>query len=343
MADDKDLEKEKAIAAAKAKAAAAAKAKAAALAKAQAQGQSSTDEPSPQAEQSTQTAESKASTETPADDLADAKAKAIAAAKAKAAAAAAAKAKALGLETAAPEAAGHADDAKAKAIAAAKAKAAAAAAAKAKALGQDAPTAGADDEKAKAIAAAKAKAAAAAAAKAKAAGGEGATATPAEEEKPSVNKPLLDLIVKKIQDHVGGDSIEQAYINFQGKEVPTLYIKKEKLLDVAHLLYNDADLDFKYLSNLHGIDFETHMEVYYYLQSYTKRHYVALHVKIDRDPAVLPSVTSIWYGANWQEREAYDLLGITFEGHPNMTRLFLPETWVGHPLRKDYVQYDEEV
>lgn len=344
MADEKDLEKAKAIAAAKAKAAAAAKAKAAALAKSAGASESSTT-PTDTSAPTEATTEPAAPAE--GDDLATQKAKAIAAAKAKAAAAAAAKAKALGQEAPATDTA-DGDDAKAKAIAAAKAKAAAAAAAKAKALGQEVPATDAadgDDAKAKAIAAAKAKAAAVAAAKAKAAGGStGATAAAApEEEKPSKNRPTLDLIVKKITDTVGADAIEESYINFLSKEVPTLVIRKEKLIDVMNLLYNDTDLDFKYLSNLHGIDHESHMEVYYYLQSYSKRHYVAIRVKTDRDAANVPSVSLIWYGANWQEREAYDLLGINFEGHPNMKRMFLPENWVGHPLRKDYVQFDEEV
>ncbi len=339
MADEKDLEKAKAAAAAKAKAAAAAKAKAAAQAKAAAS-ESESSSPTPVE------ATTEPTTKTPAaegDDLAAAKAKAIAAAKAKAAAAA--KAKAAGGEPAADTS----DDPKAAAIAAAKAKAAAAAAAKAKAAGVEAPEGeaasdNADDAKAKAIAAAKAKAAAVAAAKAKAAGASDADAgAPVEEEKPSRNRPTLDLIVKKITDTVGTGAIEESYINFLGKEVPTLVIAKNQWLKVAELLYNDEELDFKYLSNLHGTDYETHMEVYYYLQSYSKRHMVAIRVKTERDGGKMPSVTSLWYGANWQEREAYDLLGIEFEGHPNMVRMFLPEIWVGHPLRKDYVQFDEEV
>ncbi len=313
MADEKDLEKAKAAAAAKAKAAAAAKAKAAALAKSAGASESSTT-PTDTTAPTEPTTDNTAPAE--GDDLATQKAKAVAAAKAKAAAAAAAKAKALGQDAPAPTDAADAgasdgDDAKAKAIAAAKAKAAAVAAAKTKAAGGAAGTAAAD-------------------------------ATP-EEEKPSKNRPTLDLIVKKITDNLGADAIEESYINFLAKELPSLLIRKDKLIDVMNLLYNDSDLDFKYLSNLHGIDHESHMEVYYYLQSYSKRHFVAIRVKTDRDNAKLPSVTSIWQGANWQEREAYDLLGIDFEGHPNMVRLFLPETWVGNPLRKDYEQFDEEV
>lgn len=322
MADDLELQKAKAAAAAKAKAAAAAKAKAAAMAK-EGGASASPPPPAPPAETPAAPAEAPVADTGAApagDDLAAAKAKAVAAAKAKAAAAAAAKAKALGQAPAGdtPSADGaDGDDAKAKAIAAAKAKAAAVAAAKAKAAGGVAPATGA--------------------------AGAPAEEAPVDDDRPSANRPLLELIVKKITDAAGADAIERSYINFLGKEVPTVVIRKEKLLQAVGVLYNDPELDFKYLSNLHGIDHETHMEIYYFLQSYTNRHYVALRVKTDRDAGVMPSVSNVWYGANWQEREVYDLLGVTFEGHPNMVRMFLPETWVGHPLRKDYVQFDEEV
>ena len=59
-------------------------------------------------------------------------------------------------------------------------------------------------------------------------------------------------------------------------------------------------------------------------------------VGVDGEPPAVPSVTGIWPGANWFEREAYDMFGIVFEGHPNLTRILMPDEWEGHPLRKDY-------
>ncbi|MFC4183765.1 NADH-quinone oxidoreductase subunit C [Saccharococcus thermophilus] len=275
--------------------------------------------------------------EAPADDIALAKKKAAAAAKAKAAALAKQKAKeAAGSET---------DDelAKQKAIAAAKAKAAAAAKAKAAALAKQ--QAGADasadsDElaKAKAIAAAKAKAAAAA--KAKAAGAE---TTAPKEEAPSPNQPLLDKYVKVIREHLGEDVLEDAYINRLAKDVPTLVAKKDTYYKIAEFLKYNEQLGFDYLSELHGTDFQTHMEVYVHLYSYKNRQSVALKVKIDRDEPEIDSLVPLWQGANWPECEAYDLLGIRFKGHPNLIRIFLGESWVGYPLRKDYEPYDVEV
>lgn len=287
----------------KAKAAAAAKAKAAVAAKAEVAAGSVDD-----SEDKTKAA-------------AAAKAKAAAAAKAKAAAAAKAKV-----------AAGSADDSdKAKAAAAAKAKAAAAAKARA-AVG----TGGAaDDEKAKAIAAAKAKAAAAA--KAKAAGTSSARAAVAEEEeKPSPNQPYLDKYVKVIGDHLGQDVLEESYINRLSKDVPTLVVKKESYYKTAEFLKYNEQLGFDYLSEIHGTDFQTHMEVYAHLYSYKNHQSVALKVKIDRDQPVIDSLVQLWPGADWPECEAYDLLGIQFNGHPNLHRIMMGEDWVGHPLRKDY-------
>uniref|UniRef100_UPI00047B5848 NADH-quinone oxidoreductase subunit C n=1 Tax=Bacillus sp. J33 TaxID=935836 RepID=UPI00047B5848 len=303
-AEDMDLAKQKAAAAAKAKAAAAAKAKAAAQAK-QA-GEAGDDE----------------------------KAKAIAAAKAKAAAAA--KAKAAAQAKQAGSAGG--DDEKAKAIAAAKAKAAAAAKAKLAAAGG----AGGDDEKAKAIAAAKAKAAAAAAAKAKAAGSK-AAAEPEEEKAPSVNQPYLDKYVKAIEKNLGSDVLEDYYINNLSKEVPTLVAKAASYYKLAEFLKYNEQLGFDYLSELHGTDFETHMEVYAHLYSYKNRQSVALKVKISRDEPEIDSLQPLWAGANWPECEAFDLLGIKFKGHPNLYRIMLGDDWIGHPLRKDYEPYDVEV
>jgi NADH-quinone oxidoreductase subunit C len=304
-AEDLDIAKQKAAAAAKAKAAAAAKAKAAAQAK--------------------QAGE--------AGDGDNEKAKAIAAAKAKAAAAA--KAKAAAQAKQAGGAGG--DDEKAKAIAAAKAKAAAAAKAKLAAGG-----AGADDEKAKAIAAAKAKAAAAAAAKAKAAGGK-ADAEPAEEKKPSVNQPYLDKYVKVINENLGPDVLEDYYINNLSKDVPTLIVKADSYYKLAEFLKYNEQLGFDYLSELHGTDYETHMEVYVHLFSFKNSQSVALKVKIDRDEPTIDSLQPLWEGANWPECEAYDLLGIKFKNHPNLHRIMLGEEWVGYPLRKDYEPYDVEV
>ncbi|HDX9593117.1 NADH-quinone oxidoreductase subunit C [Bacillus cereus] len=294
---------------AKAKAAAAAKAKAAALSKQKREGIEEVTE----------------------EEKAKAKAKAAAAAKAKAAALA--KQKREGTEEVTEE---EKAKAKAKAVAAAKAKAAALA--KQKASQGDGDS---GDEKAKAIAAAKAKAAAAARAKTK--GAEGKKEDEPKQEELSVNQPYLNQYVEAIREKLGEGALVDSYINKLSKDVPTLVVDPEKYYEVMESLRFHEGLAFDYMSELHATDFVTHMEVYVHLFSYSKKQSVAVKVKLDRETPQVESVTALWKGADWPEREAYDLLGIIFKGHPNLTRILMPEDWVGYPLRKDYEPYDVEV
>ncbi|EEL08770.1 NADH-quinone oxidoreductase subunit C [Bacillus cereus] len=343
--EEEDQEKEKAlpkndditIEEAKRRAAAAAKAKAAALAKQKREGTEEVTE----------------------EEKAKAKAKAAAAAKAKAAALA--KQKREGTEEVTEEEKAKAK-AKAKAAAAAKAKAAALAKqkregteevteeekakakAKAAALAKQKASQGdgdSGDEKAKAIAAAKAKAAAAARAKTK--GAEGKKEDEPKQEEPSVNQPYLNQYVEAIREKLGEGALVDSYINKLSKDVPTLVVDPEKYYEVMESLRFHEGLAFDYMSELHATDFVTHMEVYVHLFSYGKKQSVAVKVKLDREAPQVESVTALWKGADWPEREAYDLLGIVFKGHPNLTRILMPDDWVGYPLRKDYEPYDVEV
>ncbi|MDA2437367.1 NADH-quinone oxidoreductase subunit C [Bacillus cereus] len=264
------------------------------------------------------------------EEKAKAKAKAAAA---KAKAAALAKQKREGTEEVTEE---EKAKAKAKAVAAAKAKAAALA--KQKASQGDGDS---GDEKAKAIAAAKAKAAAAARAKTK--GAEGKKEDEPKQEEPSVNQPYLNQYVEAIREKLGEGALVDSYINKLSKDVRTLVVDPEKYYEVMESLRFHEGLAFDYMSELHATDFVTHMEVYVHLFSYGKKQSVAVKVKLDREAPQVESVTALWKGADWPEREAYDLLGIVFKGHPNLTRILMPDDWVGYPLRKDYEPYDVEV
>jgi NADH-quinone oxidoreductase subunit C len=153
----------------------------------------------------------------------------------------------------------------------------------------------------------------------------------------------LDKYVKVISENLGSDVLADSYINKLSKDVPTLVVKRESYYKVAQFLKYNELLGFDYLSELHGTDFETHMEVYAHLYSYKNRQSVAFKVKIDRDEPTIESLQPVWAGADWPECEAFDLLGIKFTGHPNLHRIMLGEDWVGHPLRKDYEPYDVEV
>ena len=103
------------------------------------------------------------------------------------------------------------------------------------------------------------------------------------------------------------------------------------------------ELAYDYMGLSLGVDQETYMESLNYLYSYTHRNQACLKVKVDREKPTVASVVDLWAGANWFERETYDLLGIQYVGHPDLRRILLADDWVGYPLRKDYVQFDEEV
>ncbi|AIY77788.1 TPA: NADH-quinone oxidoreductase subunit C [Bacillus tropicus] len=223
-----------------------------------------------------------------------------------------------------------------------KRRAAAAAKAKAAALAKQKASQGhgdSGDEKAKAIAAAKA----AAAARAKMKGTEGKKEEELKQEEPSVNQPYLNQYVEVIKGKMGEEILIDSYINKLSKDVPTLVVEPSKYYEVMELLRSHEELAFDYMSELHATDFVTHMEVYVHLFSYGKKQSVAVKVKLDREAPQVESVTALWKGADWPEREAYDLLGIVFKGHPNLSRILMPDDWIGHPLRKDYEPYDVEV
>ena len=115
-----------------------------------------------------------------------------------------------------------------------------------------------------------------------------------------------------------------------------LLAKADRLVDICRLLKDDKELSLDYLSNLTATDYEEHYEVIYRLVSFDKNHSVTLKVRLDKDNPSLSSVCDIWRGADFQEREVYDLMGIAFNDHPNLKRIMLWEGFKGHPLRKDY-------
>ena len=114
-------------------------------------------------------------------------------------------------------------------------------------------------------------------------------------------------------------------------------VRLEQLLDVARFLHDDRELDARYLNSVSGVDRYDRFEVVYHLTSLSHNHTFTLRVTADHEQPEVPSVASVWQGADLQEREIYDLLGIGFSGHPNLKRLFLWDGFPGHPLRKDFM------
>ncbi|MCE8423176.1 MAG: NADH-quinone oxidoreductase subunit C [Candidatus Methanoperedens sp.] len=127
-------------------------------------------------------------------------------------------------------------------------------------------------------------------------------------------------------------------ISFQ-LDKPLAIIKKEDILKAATIA---RDMGFVHLSVITGIDYCDRYEVVYNFLSYVRKQNLVLKVILDHNNPVVDSLTSIWKGADWLERETYDLVGIKFSGHPDLKRILLPEGWAGHPLQKDYDMKTEQ-
>lgn len=148
---------------------------------------------------------------------------------------------------------------------------------------------------------------------------------------------IKDLLVNKF----GAEVIEGEETS--GRQ-PALIIKADKIADVCQELRDNENTWFDFLSCLSGIDYgieENMFGVVYNLASIPHKTQLTLKVRKyhDRNASTLPSfptVSNVWKTADWHEREAYDLLGLHFEGHPDLRRILLPDDWEGYPLRKDY-------
>jgi len=115
-------------------------------------------------------------------------------------------------------------------------------------------------------------------------------------------------------------------------------VKSEAILDIAGYLKKSPELDFDYLNHITCVDYFDYFELAYQVTSTRHNHSLVIKARCyDRGKPALPSVVSVWRGADFQEREIYDLMGIRFEGHPNLKRILLWEGFEGYPLRKDYL------
>lgn len=132
------------------------------------------------------------------------------------------------------------------------------------------------------------------------------------------------------------EELRQKFNYIEVNEQSTVIVPKGKLLEFMQALKDDYALDF--LTNLTAVDYpdDNKFEVVYNINSIEKYYTLMVKTSVDRDNPELPSVFPIWGGANWQEREVYDLLGIVFTGHPNLKRILLDYDYEGHPLRKDF-------
>ena len=160
---------------------------------------------------------------------------------------------------------------------------------------------------------------------------------PLSESEISVEKPdaTKNSFIQRLRDWDAQAVAE--VIEFRGET--TAVVPREHLRRACEFLAGDPGLQFTFLSDITALDrfpIEPRFELNYHLLSLQRRERIRLKVRVSGDDPVVPSVTSIWPAANWHEREAFDLMGVRFEGHPDLTRILMPDDWEGYPLRKDY-------
>lgn len=119
----------------------------------------------------------------------------------------------------------------------------------------------------------------------------------------------------------------------------TIVVPRELIVETAEHCRVDPSLLFNFLTDATCVDrfpMEPRFEVNYQLVSMSRRDRLRLKIKLSGSDPVMDSLVPVWPGANWLEREIFDLMGIQFTGHPDLRRILLPDDWEGHPLRRDY-------
>ena len=147
---------------------------------------------------------------------------------------------------------------------------------------------------------------------------------------------VLDRIKQRFGDGV------QEVVEFRGDV--TVVIEPGRLVEAARFIRDELGFDY-FLYNT-AVDWpgrEPRFDVVWEIRSLSEGYRLRLKTKVSGDSPHAPRLSHVWIAANWHERETFDLLGIIFDGHPNLKRILMPDKWVGHPLRKDYVSFGEPI
>ncbi len=149
-------------------------------------------------------------------------------------------------------------------------------------------------------------------------------------------------VLERIEDRFGDAILEAG----EFRDTLAVRLQPDALVDVAVFLRDDPALQYIHLANLCGVDYlgrEPRFEVVYHFTSLEHNHRIALKVGADEEDPRVPSLATLFPTATYQEREAYDMFGITFDGHPDLQRILMPEDWDGFPQRKTEPLFYEEV
>ena len=153
----------------------------------------------------------------------------------------------------------------------------------------------------------------------------------------------LELVAAEVRDKFGDDTVVGTHF-FRGQS--TLEVKPASVRDVVGYLMREAEEPYDFLASLHGSDYfpdEPRLAVHYQLLARERVDRLNVKVRMGVDEAELPTITDIFPGASFDERETYDMFGVVFGGHPDLRRILMPEDYVGHPLRRDFPMGGEPV
>lgn len=145
------------------------------------------------------------------------------------------------------------------------------------------------------------------------------------------NQAISSALMAEIQARYSQDS---SIVGEEGRQA--LLVEPRRLLDALRVLKTEEAYQFNMLRNLTAVDYVEYLEVVYHLYSLPLRHAITVKTRCTPADPRIPSVTPLWPSANFQEREVYDLLGVTFTGHPDLRRILMPDEFTEHPLRKSF-------
>ncbi len=150
----------------------------------------------------------------------------------------------------------------------------------------------------------------------------------------ALRREVPSIIVDKLKKEFP-DKLEE--VSYYAEQV-IVRIRSDSLLEICSFLKEDPSIALNYLSCITGVDYPERakrFDLVYHLYSIVKKHRLTLKISAGEGETI-PSVTSLWKTANWHEREAFDLIGVKFSGHPNLERILTPDQFSHHPLRKDF-------
>lgn len=143
---------------------------------------------------------------------------------------------------------------------------------------------------------------------------------------------MNETLLKGLNDKFGTVIVE----NTASCGMAAIVIEHEHILAVLTYLHDDESYDFDWLNNLTSVDYPDYFEIVYHLTSRRQGHKIAVKARFGKEYPIIDTVTGIWPGADFQEREVFDLMGIFFKGHKDLRRILMPDDFEGHPLRKDF-------